>query len=150
MKKLFIYYSYTGNGDIVGEYLKNKGIEVRKVKSKYRLSKILFFAMMKGGFHALIKKKPKLIDFDSNIESYDEIIIGIPIWNDRIAPVMNTVLDELDLNNKKIIFILYSGSGSCNTAKNELSIRYKDSKIINLKEPKKYKEELEKVGFIYE
>ena len=105
MKKLFIYYSYTGNGDIVGEYLKNKGIEVRKVKSKYRLSKILFFAMMKGGFHALIKKKPKLIDFDSNIESYDEIIIGIPIWNDRIAPVMNTVLDELDLNNKKIIFI---------------------------------------------
>ena len=150
MKKLFIYYSYTGNGDIVANYLKEKGLDIRKVDSNYRLSKVLFFAMMKGGFHALIGKRPKLINFDSNITSYDEIIIGTPIWNDRIAPVMNSVLDKLDLNNKKIIFILYSGSGTSNKAKLDLVKKYKNAKIINLKEPKKHKEELEKVGVLYE
>lgn len=33
MKKLFIYYSLTGNGDEVAKTLKEKGYEIRKVKN---------------------------------------------------------------------------------------------------------------------
>ena len=34
MKKLFIYYSLTGNGDIVADYLKDKGYSIKEVKKR--------------------------------------------------------------------------------------------------------------------
>ena len=145
MKTIFIYYSYSGNGDVVADFLKGKDIDIRKVESNYKLSNILFFQMMKGGFDALRKKKPKLINYDNNIEEYDHIIIGTPIWNSRLAPVCNSILDKTDLSNKKITFILYSGSGEAKNAYKRLKASYQNSNIIILKQPKKYKEELEKL-----
>ena len=145
MKRLFIYYSLTGNGDVVANYLDNKKIEIRKVETKYKLSKHLLPAMMKGGFHALIGKKAKLINYDNDVSNYDEIIIGSPIWNSRLTPPINTVLKNTDLTNKKVTFILYSGSGFGKKATKKLSKKYPTSKIINIKEPKKYNEELKKL-----
>ena len=34
MKKLFIYYSLSGNGDFLAEHLKEKGYDLRKVEEK--------------------------------------------------------------------------------------------------------------------
>lgn len=145
MSKLFIYYTLSGNGDVVSNYLKEKGFDIRKIETKYKLSRHMFFAMMKGGFHALIGKKAKLINYDNNINDYDEIIIGSPIWNSRLTPPINTVLKNTNLENKKITFILYSGGGIGKKATKKLSKKYPDSTIINLKQPKKYEEELKKI-----
>ena len=142
MKKIFIYYSLTGSGDLVANTLKSKGYDIRKVISKYNYPKSFFWLMMVGGFRAGTNKKDKLIDFNTDISNYDEIVIGSPVWFDRVSPPVNTVLKELDLSGKKISFIFYSGSGEANKA----SERVKDiGNILILKEPKKYKEELSKI-----
>ena len=146
MKKIFIYYSNSGNGDIVADYLKRKDFDIRKVKSKFKLSKNLFLSMMKGGFHAFIGSKPKLIGYNNDISTYDEIYIGSPIWNGRLACPTNTILKETDLVNKNLTFILYSGSGDGKKAIFRLLKKYPNARIINLKEPKKYNQELEKIG----
>lgn len=144
MKKLFIYYSLTGSGDLVADTLKSKGYDIRKVVSKYNYPKSFFWLMMVGGFRAGTNKKDKLIDFNTDISNYDEIVIGSPVWFDRVSPPINTVLKELDLSGKKVSFIFYSGSGEANKA----SERVKDLENITLlKEPKKYKDELEKINF---
>ena len=57
MSKLFIYYSFSGNGDAVAARLKEKGFEVRKVESEFKLSEKLFPQMMKGGFSAYLLEK---------------------------------------------------------------------------------------------
>ena len=145
MSKLFIYYSLSGNGDVVSNYLKEKGFDIRKIETKYKLSRHMFPAMMKGGFHALIGKKAKLINYNNDISEYDEIIIGSPIWNSRLTPPINTVLKATNLDNKKITFILYSGGGYGKKATKKLSKKYPDSTIINIKQPKKYEEELKKI-----
>ena len=145
MSKLFIYYTLSGNGDVVSNYLKEKGFDIRKIETKYKLSRHMFPAMMKGGFHALIGKKAKLINYDNNINDYDEIIIGSPIWNSRLTPPINTVLKNTNLSNKKVTFILYSGGGYGKKATKKLSKKYPDSTIINIKQPKKYEEELKKI-----
>lgn len=145
MAKLFIYYTLSCNGDVVSDYLKEKGYDIRKIETKYKLSRHMFFAMMKGGFHALIGKKAKLINYDNNINDYDEIIIGSPIWNSRLTPPINTVLKETNLENKKVTFILYSGGGIGKKATKKLSKKYPNSTIINIKQPKKYMEELKKI-----
>lgn len=144
MKKVFIYFSLTGNGDLVSDVYKEKGYEIRKVKIKNKYSKKMFPLMMKGGYRALFKKKDKLVDFNNDIRDYDEIVIGSPIWFDRLPPATNSILDKLDLKNKNVRFIFYSGSGQGNKAKEIINKLYTDD-IIFLKEPKKYKEELNKI-----
>ena len=145
MSKLFIYYSMSGNGDIVANYLSEKGVDVRKIETKYKLSRHMFFAMMKGGFHAMIGKKAKLINYNGDLSNYDEIIIGSPIWNSRLTPPVNTVLKDTVLSNKKLTFILYSGGGYGKKATKKITKKYPNSTIINIKQPKKYNEELNKL-----
>ena len=140
MKKLFIYYSLSGNGDTVANILKEKSIDTYKVITKKPLPKNMTLRILTGGFLAGINHKDELVDFKPNITKYDEIIIGSPIWNGRLSCPINTVLDELDLTNKKIMFILYSGSGEAPKTVNMLNNKYRDIRIINIKEPNKNKE----------
>ena len=142
MKKIFIYYSLTGNGDIIGKYLCDKGIEVRKVITKEELPKSFILRIMSGGFKAAINYKDKLDNFDDNISKYDEIIIGSPIWNSRLSSPINMVLDKLKLDGKKITFILYSGSGESKVATKRIRKEYHDAKIINIKNPLNNEEDM--------
>ena len=145
MNKLFIYYSHTGNGELVGDVLKNKGYELRKVKEKKKMPKLFFFKMLVGGFRAGLSLKGKLINYDSNVESYDEIIIGTPIWNGKLPPAINKVLEETNLKDKKLSFIIYSGSGNGPKALKKINKLFGDISVIFLKEPKKYPDELNKI-----
>jgi len=148
MKRLFIYFSRTENGEEVAKVLNEKGIELRKLEMKKPLPKSFFWGMMVGGFLATAKKKSELVDFDNNIDEYDEIILGSPIWNDRLSAPINGALSLLNLENKKVTFVLYSGGGEAKHASKRINEEYPNAKIIILKEPKKYKEELEKLNEI--
>ena len=143
MKKLFIYYSSTGNGDEVSKYLE-KEYDIRKVNSLEPLPKSYFLSILIGGYKAMRNYKDKLDNFDSDISSYDEIVIGSPIWNDRLCSPINSVLDKINITNKKIKFVLYSGSGKASKASKLINEKYKTVPII-LKEPKKNKDELKKL-----
>ena len=144
MKKLFIYYSLTSNGDLVAKTLE-KSCDIRKIKVKKELPKPFFLRILVGGYKAISNKKEKLVGFNNDISNYNEIIIGSPIWNDRLSTPVTTVLDLLDLDNKKLTFILYSGSGQANTAAEYIKTNYKKANIIYLQEPKKYEKELDKL-----
>ena len=120
MKKLFIYYTHSGNGELVKDYFLNKNYEIRRVLPKRELPKSFFLKIMVGGFLAGIRHKAKLIDFDSNIDGYDEIVIETPIWNGRISCPIQTVLSKVKLEGKKLTFILCSGSGKAIKAVNYL------------------------------
>ena len=145
MKKLFIYYSYTGNGDVVSKKMQEKGYDIRKVESEKRLPKVFFFAMLSGGFQAAANKKWKLKEFDYDISEYDEIVIGSPIWNGRITPAINTLLANTNFENKKLSFIFYAGGGEGKHALKRVNKEYPSASVIFLKQPKDYLEELNKL-----
>ena len=142
MKKILIYYSLSGNGDIVANYLKNKGYEIRKVTTLEPLPKNRGLQIMTGGFKALINYCDKIDEI--NIDDYDRLIIASPIWNDRLSSPINTVIKNIN-KDEEIDFILYSGSGKANKACKRINKIFKKTKIIILKEPKKYHKELEKL-----
>lgn len=144
MKKIFIYYSLTGNGDEVSKVFKKDGYDIKKIEVNKPLPKKFFFRMMTGGFKALIGYKEKITNFDIDITKYDKIVIGSPIWNDRISTPIRTLLKKIDKNN--IDFVLYSGSGKGERGIEYLKERYPKSKITIIKEPKKYKEEINKIN----
>ena len=144
MAKLFLYYSLSGNGDIVAKMLKNKWYELRKVETKKGF-KNNFWGIFSGGFLAGIGAKAKLLNYDNDISKYDEIVIGSPIWNSKFACPTNTVLATTDFSDKKITFILYSGSGTAKKAVKRINKNYPNANAIILKEPKSHADELRKI-----
>lgn len=145
MKKLFIYYSLSGNGDFVANLFKENGYDIRKVETVKGLPKVFFFAMLSGGFQAGMKKKAKLKEFDQDISKYDEVVIGSPIWNARIAPAVNTLLATLDFSNKEVSFVFCSGSGAGKNAEKRIKKEFPNANITFLKQPKDHPEELKKL-----
>ena len=145
MKKLFVYYSLTGNGDLVADYLKNKGYDIRKVTEKKKMPKKFFFMVMTGGFRAGINAKAKLVNYDSDVSSYDEIVIGSPIWNAKFTPVLNSIVKQTNFENKKLTFVFYSGSGEGPKAEKKARELYPNAEIIFMQEPKKYDKEFAKL-----
>ena len=147
MKKLFIYFSLTGNGDVVASEFKKNGYEIRKVISKDKYSKNKFLMILTGGYKATFNKKDELLDFDTNINGYKKIVIASPIWNDRLSSPINSVIDLLDLKNKDVSFVFFSASGVANKAKEKIKNLFNKDAIV-LKEPKKNKDELKKISDI--
>ena len=146
MKKLFIYFSLTGNCDLVADFLKEKGFEIRKLEMKKSLPKSFFFCVLTGGFLAGLGVKSRLKEYDHNIEGYDEIIIGSPIWNGRFSSPINRLLKDIDFKDKNIKFIFTSGSGEGVKALKKVNKLFPSATCIFLKEPKKYNAELNKIN----
>ena len=146
MKRLFIYYSHTGCGDLVATDFSKSRFDIRKVIEKKKMPKSFFMQMMVGGFRAGISAKGKLVDYDPDVKDYEEIVIGSPIWNGKIPPAINGVLANTDLSNKKLTFVFYSGSGEGKGALKKVNKLYKDADALFLKQPNKYPEELKKLA----
>ena len=137
MKKAFIYYSHSGNGDFIADVLKKEGFDIVKVTPKKDIPKNRILSIIVGGYLAMRNYKSALNE-DLNIKKYDEIYLGTPIWNDRISSPINSVLERL--SDSKFNIIYYSGSGKSDRIKEQLK-EYKVGKLISIKEPLKYKEE---------
>lgn len=146
MKKLFIYYSLTGNGDLIVDYCKKYGYDIEKIVTKEPLPKNYILRIITGGYKAMINYEDKIMDLNCDIDEYDEITIGSPIWNDRLSSPVNTVLNILNFKDKKLNFILYSGSGKTKKATEMINKKYSKAKIIILKEPKNNIKELKKLN----
>ena len=145
MKRIFIYYSYTGNGGLVAEKLSAAGYDLCEIVREKPMPKSFFWGIVVGGFLATIKHKDKIKEVDLDLSNYDEVVIGSPVWNARFASPLNTVLASVDLTGKKVTFVLYSGSGEAKNADERIRKEYPNATVIHLKEPKKYPEELEKL-----
>ena len=145
MKKLFLYSSFTGNGDLVSKEFEKAGFELRKAVEKKKFPKSFFWSIMSGGFRASFGVKGKLVNYDKDVSKYEKIVIGSPIWNGRFPPVMNAVLKETDFSNKDLTFVFYSGSGEGKKAEERVKNEFPSAKIIFLKEPKKYPDDLIKL-----
>ena len=144
MKKLFIYHTETGNGDVVGNYYKEKKYAVEKIKAKL-LPKAFVLQILTGGYKARAGIKDPIGELTNDITKYDEIVIGSPVWNDRLCSPVRGLLSKYDLKDKKLKFVLYSGSGKANHAEKFISKEYPSAKVIILKQPKDNKDELSKL-----
>ena len=136
MRKLFIYYSLTGNTQVVADFLNESGYEIRKIETKEPLPSNSFLRLLVGGFKALIGYKDKLINFNNDISSYKDIIIGSPVWNNRLSSPVLSAISNLNLSDKNVTIVLCSASGKYKNVIKNVSKKCKNAKIIILKEPK--------------
>lgn len=64
------------------------------------------------------KYRPEITDTNAQIDGYDEVILGFPIWWYVAPTIINTFLESYDFTGKKIVlFATSGGSGFGNTVK---------------------------------
>ena len=131
MNKYFLYFSFTGNGDFLAELLKDKGYTPIKAELIKEPKKIGFFQILKYGGRAMMNKKEKLKDLEFNPKEEDIVIVGSPIWNDRLSTPITTVLDKYSLNKETTKFILYpAGEGTKKSLKQIAKMGFKLAPVV--------------------
>ena len=64
------------------------------------------------------KYRPEIMEKEMDMSSYDEILLGFPIWWYVAPTIVNTFLEAYDFSGKKIVlFATSGGSGFGNTVK---------------------------------
>ena len=75
--------------------------------------------------------RPEIEDITIDINSYDTIYVGFPIWWGIAPNVVKTFMDKIDLSNKKIITFCTSGGSSLEPATKDLQETYLNASIEN-------------------
>lgn len=109
MKTLLIYYSYTGSTRKIAQKIaEEQNAEVLELKEVKKRSKV--GAYIAGSFAAMRHKKANLEPFDTYWETFDKIIIAMPIWAGSPAPAMNNIIEHLP-KGKEVELYFVSGGG---------------------------------------
>ena len=144
MSKYFIYFSASGNGDYIAEKLKEQGYQPVKVEMVKPIKKINFFSIMKYGFRAGRNKKEKIKEVNLDLKDDDIVIIGSPIWNDRLSTPINALLSQIDFNKETTRFIVYPAGETAKKVVGQLqNLGFKQGPIVYphpLKDPDKIKD----------
>lgn len=122
-KQLILFYSFEGSTKKVAEYLsKELNIPCEEIKPVNDLKSKGFIKYPMGGGQVVMKNKPELMPIKANLEEYDTIFLGSPIWAGSFTPAIRTLLETGILKGKKIAFFHTSmgGPGRANNKIKEL------------------------------
>ena len=103
MKKLVVFYSYTGHTKMIAENIQRKlNCDILEIKPVKPYSTDYQTVVDEEQNNSSVGKTPDIQKIDKNLNDYDEIIVGTPVWWYTIAPVIRTFLTQNDLSNKTI------------------------------------------------
>lgn len=111
-KTLVIYYSYEGSTKFLAEALAS-GIEadVVGIKPKNEMNKKGFGKYLWGGQQVFMGKVPELETIDCDMEAYDQIIVGTPVWAFSYAPPIRALFEGGKIRNKQVVMFMTCEGG---------------------------------------
>lgn len=134
-KKLVAYFSASGTTRKIAEMIASAAeADLYEIMPKQPYSKADLDWMDKKSRSSLEmsdkKSRPEIADTDAQIDRYDEIILGFPIWWYVAPTIINTFLESYDFLGKKIVlFATSGGSGFGNTVR-ELQLSASNAEIV--------------------
>ena len=122
MKKLVAYFSAEGTTAKVAKNLAEAiEADLYEIKPAVRYTKADLNWMDKKSRSTIEMNdpasRPALADHEANVEEYDTVFIGFPIWWYVAPTIINTFLEAYDFSGKKVVlFATSGGSGMGKTA----------------------------------
>lgn len=112
MKRAVVYYSLTENTKKAAEAVAEKtGAELIRIDMVKKMPESFSQQIMYGGMLASFGLCPKISGVPNDILSYDEIIVGTPIWAGKHSPAINTFLKNKEVRSKVTSVFTLSGGG---------------------------------------
>ncbi len=113
MKSAVIYYSLEGNTDLIAKMISERvGSDLIRLKPESDINPIGSSKYFFGGKSVLLNEKPKLENEPIDLDQYDTLFIGTPIWAGSYTPAINTFLSENTIKNKSIYLFATHRGGS--------------------------------------
>ena len=110
MKTIVIYYTLGGASKAEAERVaEQENAVLCQVKEEKKRN--IISAFIPGCPNAMKRKASKIRPLDHNLNAFDRIVIGCPIWGGYPAPAFNSVLDLLP-SGKEIGLFFCSGGGA--------------------------------------
>ena len=129
MNRAVVYYSLSGNtkeaAKIIARKLGAKILEIDLVKP---LPKNTVRQMLVGGMQSTFGRRPKIKGVPDNIDYYDEIILGMPVWAGMPASPVNTFIKNYGVADKIDAVFTFSGGGDNDRCLAQLSKSLKNIK----------------------
>lgn len=113
MRTLVVFYSMEGNTAYAAERIAEMlGADRLRIHPKKEIPSKGPLKFLWGGKSALMAETPDLEYYDTDIDAYDGIIIGTPVWAATIAPPIRSFLGRHDLSGKHVAaFVCQAGNG---------------------------------------
>lgn len=113
MKSVIVYYSLTGNTGLVAKMIAERiGADMIRLIPEKEISETGAGKYFKGGKQVIFHETPKLLNNNLDLEGYDTLIIGTPIWARSFTPPVNTFLTGSNIKDKKVYFFATHNPGS--------------------------------------
>lgn len=156
MKKLIVYYSYSGNTEKLVNIIKDKiDCDVVEIKTVNKYSEDYETVVEEAKDEINNNYMPEIKDINIDLSKYNDIILATPVWWYTYAPAVNTFLHKYDLTGKNIIPLVTNGGFIGHTIKdiesasggvivNEVNLRFNKDKLVNEDDFKKWLDILSK------
>ena len=103
-KKLIVYFSYTNNTKTIAELIQKKlNCDILRIETKVPYSNDYQTVVDDEQNSEASTHIPEIKDININLDEYDTIILGTPVWWYRPCPAIRAFLTKYDLSNKTII-----------------------------------------------
>jgi len=135
-KKLVAYFSATGRTAKVAKLLAEVlGADIHEIQPKVPYTKAdLNWLNKKSRSSVEMNNKafrPEIAGNNVNLDTYDVVFLGFPIWWYVVPTIINTFLESADFSGKKIILFATSGGSKFGKTAEELKVSVSaDTEII--------------------
>ena len=126
-KKLVAYFSASGvTAKVAGLLADAVGADIHEIRPKFPYSKADLNWMDKKSRSTIEMNnktfRPEIEHSDLNMEAYDVVFLGFPIWWYVAPTIINTFLESHNFSSKKIILFATSGSSGFGKTVEELKV----------------------------
>ncbi len=116
-KVLIVYYSYSGNTEFIAKKIQAKtGGDLFKIETEKPYPASYNEVVEQAKQEKAEDYRPKIKSIPKNIQEYDIIFLGTPVWWYTMAPPLKTFLSQVDLKEKIVVpFCTHGGGGASST-----------------------------------
>jgi flavodoxin len=115
MKSLVVYYSLTGRTKLAAHAIAET-LNAALVEIDERRPIPIPFIYLSGGFAAFTNRGTKINPIDVDLEQYERIFIGSPIWASRPTPSINSFVYQTNFESRSVIPFFTMGGDSSEKA----------------------------------
>lgn len=126
---LVTYFSASGvTARVATELASNIGADTFEIKPKQRYTNEDLDWTNKNSRSSVEMKdksfRPEIIDTVNNLDEYDTILVGFPVWWYTAPTIINTFIESLDFTDKTIIPFCTSGGTGIEGCEKDLKETY--------------------------
>lgn len=109
-KILILYYSYTNNTKQIAEMIQNElNADIVRVDTIIPYSNNYDVVVEQGQEEVNKNYQPEIKKIEKNLDEYDTIVLGTPVWWYTFAPAILTFLSQNKLEGKTVYPFITNG-----------------------------------------